>query len=149
MPRVLPSPTPPLVRSRRDMYATTTPGIDPAQSRLFIVVWSVFNLLACVGFTALAVVGLLARRRNAVLLSFELAFALTAGLNTILTWTGTVGRVPTPFTPCLISGTLGAALALAPAVSACALVIKVHAECSFEVWLIMTLLLHARHGHML
>jgi hypothetical protein len=127
------------------MYATTAPGIDPTQSRPFIIVWSVFNLLACAGFSALAAIGLCARRRNAVLISFELAYALMTALNTILTWTGTVGSIPTPFMPCLIGGTLGAAMTPAPAVGACALVIKVCTVCLCEARLMV--MSYVRHGH--
>jgi hypothetical protein len=111
-------------------YAATAPGGDPAGHTAFIVVWSVFNLCSCAGFVLLVVVGLCARRRNAVLLSFEAVFALATGMNTLLTWTGAVGRVPTPFASCLVSGTLGAALAPGQAAAACALVVKVRARLS-------------------
>jgi hypothetical protein len=114
------------------MYARIAPGVDPARQKAFIVLWSTFNLLSCAGFLVLLGIGISSARgrRNAVLLSFETVFALTTGVNTMLTWTGHVGNAETPWTLCLISGSLGSALASGQAVAACVLVVKVGMQLS-------------------
>jgi hypothetical protein len=96
-----------------NMPSATAPGVDPARQLGFIVAWSALNLLACAGFALLVVFGLHARRRNAVLLSFETVFALATGSNALLTWTGAVGSVPTPSGLCLASAALTGAFAVA------------------------------------
>jgi hypothetical protein len=109
------------------MHARIDPGVDPGRQKTLIVLWSLFNLLACAGFLVLLGVGLSTARgrQNAVLLSFETIFALTTAVNTMLTWTGHVGKAETPWTLCLVSGSLGSALAAGQASAACVLVAKV------------------------
>jgi hypothetical protein len=111
----------------RMKFAKVDPGVDPRKQITLIIIWTVFNLLACIGFIALFLSGLLSRRlrRNRVLLSLYAVFVIATAAGPLLTWTGHVMNREVPIGLCIVSGAFGSSWSLAQVSSTFALVLKV------------------------
>jgi hypothetical protein len=106
------------------------PHVNPKEQLPLIVLYSTFNILACLGYFTLLVVGLrVARlRRNLVLLGVELVFFVATGAAACVTYTGHVMSDDTPFELCLVSGAFGSSLSAAQTAAAFSLTLKVWAH---------------------
>jgi hypothetical protein len=118
-----------LGRARASMVVVS-PHVDLRAQRDKIVLWSIFNLLAAVGFAALAAARLCMsrRRRNWVLLNLEVAFLVAGVGQASLTWTGHVMDPDVPFTLCLVSGAFNSSISVVQTGSAFALTCRASAR---------------------
>jgi hypothetical protein len=114
-------------------FAAVDPGVNPRQQVNLIILWTVFNVLACLGFTILLVSGLFIRRvrGNPVLLSLYAVFVVATAAGPLLTWTGYAMSYEVPIGLCIVSGAFGSSWSLAQVASTFALVLKVgeHVTC--------------------
>jgi hypothetical protein len=106
-------------------YARVESNVEPRKQAALIVCWSVFNLVACLGFAILFVLSLVTphSRKNPVVLSFFLIFVIACAANTILTWTGYAFK-DVPFGLCALSGAFGSSVSMLQTGAAICLVIK-------------------------
>jgi hypothetical protein len=105
----------------------TDAGVNPRAQLTLILLWAIFDLLACAGFAVLLAIGLLTRRgkNNPVLLSLFAVFLLATASGPLLTWTGYAMSMDVPAGLCLVSGAFGSSWSAAQVSSAFALVLKV------------------------